>query len=199
MPQPAAGFALLEQGGSAGRAGIGLLPAGFTGERDLVHGTPRPEHVFPRTGPDRVFAHGAEETLVGFPVLLRQPLGPREGHDPYHRHKNSHHGYEQTENEDIFEVPGRKIFVDHQGGFYQYRASEGQKKRKVDASPFSHDKGSCRGKQRQQYGKLKGRKPEIVFLHEPSVFHCRRLPLLSDLFLQLLPLRLQCPFPFRQP
>lgn len=73
MADLVAGGAFLENPAAAGRAGVNFFLFFLSGRNDdPVDGPTGPEKETPGADPDGVFADGAEESFVGFPVLPGQ-------------------------------------------------------------------------------------------------------------------------------
>lgn len=183
-----AGRTFLEKAVAARRAGIDLfLIAAIVGHNDLVDGAARPEKKTARPGADGVFTHRAQKPLVGFPVLLDQPLGFWKGDSADEMNQQSRHYDQQTTDEDVFEVPGREVLVNHQGDLEQGGRAKGQVHRKVDALTFPDDKNRCRRQNRQQYCQLKQCQFQSMFATKSVELRSCRLALFFNLLFCLIP------------
>ena len=80
MPDLVTGGTLLKYHVSAGRTGVLLLLVSpVCWNNRLVYGSPRPEEETAGANAYRIFTNGTQETFVGLPVLLDQPLRLWEG------------------------------------------------------------------------------------------------------------------------
>lgn len=193
MPDIPARRAGLKERRPAGRTGVGFfLFASFHRNHDPVDGSARPVEEPAGTGPDRVFADRTEESFVGFPVLPDDPegLGKCNGTDEMHQYAAN--GQKKRNDQEILEIPGRKVLMNHQADLEEGGTSECKEDGKIDMRPFSYDQDCGNSKEGNQYGELEERQFQPVFLQEAIVLLSGRLALGFDAHLRLFLLLFEC-------
>ena len=132
MPDPAALRALLEEHRAAGGAAVGLVLSAVFGRNELFQAAPGPEQVFPRAPAYREFADRAEEMFIPLPMLLPELPGVRKGRPSDEINDEPPHGGEQSCHEQVADIPGGKILMNHEGGLHQHRRGEAEKEGEVE-------------------------------------------------------------------